>query len=524
MQARSFLTALAAALLSLVLVTTGLLWGLERRSPLRLVDQPLQLPRAARFVPRDAALSVHWLADSARLPAYAQAVAPPRQRRAARDGMRQWRDGAFALAGLDFDAELASWVGPDLSLTLLDASDTPGWVLALTSTDSDGARRFLQRFWQTRSLAGTDLQISSYRGMGLISGRGALVGRDPQPLATALIDDDLVLLASGRGVLERALDVSQLQQQHQLGDEQLGRDIAELDHGMALITASPDALRRWFELPSALSGLEGMVAALQADNADLLVEGRLRWQERIEAAPWAVQQDLVGGSGGRASLMAQLQDPRRLLDPDELHPLAQWLGPVIKRHLAQQPAALALLELDDGPLLLQQQPEGWLLATSHGQPELSAVDDQLKAQGLAQSDLSGDGESIQVWTRLKRQRGRSAGVEASLAVARSADSDRDWWGETLPSLVQRQDSRALEPRLQQWRNLSHHQSTPAQSLMLASKPARTVLADWQPWTLLQAMAGQTLQPRIQGLSLSLEADRQDEGRSVLPVHARLELG
>ena len=100
MQARSFLTALAAAVLSLVLVTTGLLWGLERRSPLHLVDQPLHLPRAARFVPRDAALSLHWLADTARLPAYAQAVAPPRQRRAARDGMRQWRDGAFALAGL----------------------------------------------------------------------------------------------------------------------------------------------------------------------------------------------------------------------------------------------------------------------------------------------------------------------------------------------------------------------------------------------------------------------------------------
>ena len=139
MQARSFLTALAAAVLSLVLVTTGLLWGLERRSPLHLVDQPLQLPRAARFVPRDAALSLHWLADSARLPAYAQAVAPSHQRRAARDGMRQWRDGAFALAGLDFDAELAGWVGPELSLTLLDASDTPGWVLAITSNDTDGA-------------------------------------------------------------------------------------------------------------------------------------------------------------------------------------------------------------------------------------------------------------------------------------------------------------------------------------------------------------------------------------------------
>ena len=129
-----------------------------------------------------------------------------------------------------------------------------------------------------------------------------------------------------------------------------------------------------------------------------------------------------------------------------------------------------------------------------------------------------------MWTRLTRQRGRSAGVEASLALARSTDNDRDWWAETLPALTQRQDVRALEPRLHQWRNLSRLQSAPVQSLMLASTPARAVLAQWQPWSLLQAMAGQTLQSRIQGLSLSLEADRQDEGSSVLPLHARLELG
>ena len=228
MQARSFITAVAAATLSLLLLFAGLLWGIDRRSPVSLVRQPLNLPRAARFVPRDTALSLHWLADPARLPAYAQAVAPAKQRRAARDGARQWRDGAFAMAGLDFDVELASWLGPELSLILLDADDAPGWVLALTSRDDDGARRFLQRFWQTRSLAGTDLQISSYRGMGLISGRGALLGREPQPLATALIDDDMLLLGSGRGVLERVLDVSQLQEQHQLADADLQRQVCLL--------------------------------------------------------------------------------------------------------------------------------------------------------------------------------------------------------------------------------------------------------------------------------------------------------
>ena len=237
---------------------------MNRQSPLQLAEQPLHLPRAARFVPRDADLSLHWLADPGRLPAYAQAVAPASQRRDGRDGARQWREGVFALAGLQFGLELEPWLGEEVSLTLTDGDSNTGWVLALTSRDDDGARRFLQRFWQTRSLAGTDLQISSYRGIGVISGQGALVGHDPQPLATALIDDDLLLVASGRGVLEQALDVSQLPDQHQLGDQRLQRQVAELGEGVALLTASPHALEHWLQLPELVAqrdDLSGLVAS-----------------------------------------------------------------------------------------------------------------------------------------------------------------------------------------------------------------------------------------------------------------------
>ena len=119
---------------------------------------------------------------------------------------------------------------------------------------------------------------------------------------------------------------------------------------------------------------------------------------------------------------------------------------------------------------------------------------------------------------------RQAGVEAELAVARATAADADWWGETLPALAARRDGHALEPRLQQWRWLTGGQQTPTQSLMLASQPAQKLLAQWQPWNLMQAMAGQALLPRIQGLSLGLDADRQDDGSTVLPLHARLELG
>ena len=522
MQARSFITAVAAATLSLLLLTAGLLWGIDRRSPVSLAEQPLQLPRAARFVPRDAAVALHWLADPARLPAYAQAVAPAQQRRAARDGARQWRDGAFALAGLDFESELAGWLGPQLSLIVLDADDAPGWVLALTSRDDDGARRFLQRFWQTRSLAGTDLQISSYRGMGLISGRGALVGREPQPLATALIDDDLLLLGSGRGALERALDVSQLQEQHQLADASLQQQIAGLGNGVALLTASPQALQQWFDLPQDLEGMDGLVAALQPQASDLALTGLMRFRGMDGLEPWPRKGDLVTGAGGRADLMGQFQDPARLLDPDEPHPLARWLGPLILRSLPDHQAAEALMALSHGPLLWQQHAEDWLLATQRQQPSLNSLDDRLGEQGLARSELAGDGETLQVWTRLVRQKGRGAGLGAQLAVAQAPPTDRNWWASSLATLAQRRDARALQPRLQQWQWLSRD-GEPVQGLALGSAPARALLSGWHPWTLVQALAGQPLQRHVQGLSLGFDPDQEDDDGILLPLHARLEL-
>ena len=522
MQARSFITAVAAAILSLLLLTAGLLWGIDRRSPVSLAERPLQLPRAARFVPRDAALSLHWLADPARLPAYAQAVAPAKQRRAARDGARQWRDGAFALAGLDFEAELASWLGPELSLIVLDVDDAPGWVLALTSRDEDGARRFLQGFWQTRSLAGTDLQISSYRGMGLISGRGALLGREPQPLATALIDDDLLLLGSGRGALERALDVSQLQEQHQLADMALQQQLAGLGNGVALLTASSQALQQWFELPQDLEGVDGLVAALQPQASDLAIAALMRFRGQDGLTAWTPKEDLVTGAGGRSDLMAQFQDTARLLDPEELHPLARWLGPLMLRQVNDLPAAEALMTLSHGPLLWQQQSDGWLLATQRQQPALNSLDERLAARGLARSELTGDGETLQVWTRLVRQKGRGAGLGAELAVAQAPPTDRNWWGSSLAALAQRRDTRALQPRLLQWQWLSRD-GDPVQALTLGADPAQELLSDWRPWALIQALAGHPLQPHVQGLSLAVDADQQDDNGLVLPLHARLEL-
>ena len=539
MKARSFLLAVAAAVLVLLTTALGLWWAMAQQSPLKIVGQALVLPRAARFVPKDASLSLHWLSDPVRMPAYAQAVAPVSRRRQARDSTQQLRDGAFALAGLDFVGELADWIGPQVSLSLLaPVADAPaGWVLALTSLDQDGAKRFLQRFWQTRSLAGTDLQISRYRGMGVISGRGALLGREPQPIATALIDDDLLLIASSRGVLEQSLDVSQLDALHQLGDSALEADLKQLGRGAALLTADPAAMATWLGMPSSISDrddLVGLVAALDPKGTALNLDAVLRFRQPLGSAGngLMLSQSLMRSAGGSASALAVLSDPAALLSPQSDAPVAQWLAPVLQETLQTLGAegASAVVGLDAGPLLWEQGEEGWLLGTSSDQPGLEAVDADLQAKGLVRSALPSDGSALEVWTRLARQRQRGeASLQAQLAVALERESGQDWWGQTLDALTTRQDHAALEPRLDQLRALQDEGAAPlAQQLALATEPSRAQLQKWRPWSLIQSVAGQPLLPAVQELALAAGPDQEEgagqAGSNRLRLRAQLRFG
>ena len=539
MKARSFLLAVAAAVLVLLTTALGLWWAMAQQSPLKLVGQPLVLPRAARFVPKDASLSLHWLSDPVRMPAYAQAVAPVSRRRQARDSTRQLRDGAFALAGLDFVGELADWIGPQVSLSLLaPVADAPaGWVLALTSLDQDGAKRFLQRFWQTRSLAGTDLQISRYRGMGVISGRGALLGREPQPIATALIDDDLLLIASSRGVLEQSLDVSQLDALHQLGDAALEADLKQLGRGAALLTADPVAMAKWLGMPSSISDhddLVGLVAALEPKGTALNLDAVLRFRQPLESVGngVALSQSLMRSAGGSASALALLSDPAGLLSPQSEDPIAQWLAPVLEETLQTlgDEGASAVVGLDAGPLLWEQGKEGWLLGTSSDQPGLEAVDADLQAKGLVRSALPSDGSVLEVWTRLARQRQRGeASLQAQLAVALERESGQDWWGQTLDALTTRQDHSAIKPRLDQLRALQDEGEAPlAQQLALATEPSRAQLQKWRPWSLIQSVAGRPLLPAVQELAMAAGPDQEEgvgqAGSNRLRLRAQLRFG
>ncbi|MEB3256467.1 MAG: DUF3352 domain-containing protein [Synechococcaceae cyanobacterium] len=543
MKGRPFL----AVVLALALLASGLGlggWALVlRRSPLALQHQALALPRAARFVPAQVPLALFLGSDGEQPVAYARAVAPIRGRRAAADAVERLRDGAFAAAGLDYRDELASWLAPGIALALFDgglpapaappaspptavAAPPPGgWLLALASRDGAGARHFLQRFWQTRSLAGTDLQVSSYRGMGLISGRGALVGAEPVPLATALVDDDLVLIASGRGVLEQALDVSQIEELNLAGQPRLQQGIERLGEGVGLLVTRPAALERWLGLPLP-AGEEArpgaLLAALRPQGRSLALDALLALPApaALPMAEVSRQRSLLEGLAGQPSSLALVQDPAAWLAQPLLAPLVRRA--VLPDGASPLPALVAAA--DGGPLLAADGPQGWQLGTPDDQPAPETIEAALAAEGLIAAPLELPERTALVWTRLRAgearpaRRGGDDQLQASLAGWRTTEAGQAWWGSGLALLEARPAGAAAAPALLQRLDELAQPQAPLR-WALAADPARRLLGPWRPWRLLTALAGGGPETPVRSLALALEP----EG-TTLHLRAQLELG
>ena len=526
MKARPFLAVVLASLMALLAIAGTAWWWVLAHSPLQLQHHNLSMPLAARFVPRQAPLSLFVFSDGRQLEGYARAVAPSRQRRQAVEAVAALRDGAFAAAGLDYASELAGWLAPETGLALLaDRVDAPpsGWLLSLRSRDPEGARRFLQRFWQTRSLAGTDLQVSSYRGMGLISGRGGLVGQSAQPLATALINDDLVLIASGRGVLEQALDVSQIDELNQASSPAFQASLRQLGQGVALISAGPGALqdRLW-------PGAASLVAAVRPEGASLALEARIELADGVNLGP-AADPD---GPGAAALLQAYRGDADSLAVLQAPADWPQQLQGLLQRVLAVESEAMParVAAADHGPLLWAQDPLGWQLGSAAHSPDPQQLQDTLRAAGLVEAPLQLQGQTVQVWTRLaaitpaalRKQRGETdPHLQATLLGAHTlpAAGSTDapvWWAQSLALLSQQ-----LQQRQQPRQRLAQLEALAApQALLrwaLAAAPAGDLLQQWQPWQLVSGLAGRPLTDAVQGLALAVEP-----GSGELLLKARLQ--
>ena len=190
---------------------------------------------------------------------------------------------------------------------------------------------------------------------------------------------------------------------------------------------------------------------------------------------------------------------------------------------------LRSIGLDDGPLLWLQQAEGWIAGT-RPRPSRSRSVDERSCRRRA--------SPVRPWPATdNRCRSGHVWPDSVVMVRRPSRLNWPWrWNANPVCLGGARRwmacvaDRRLDQRLQQWQRLQDGGQIPlAQLLDWPITQSDHLMVSWRPWRLVQALAGRSLLPAVQGLAIAGGADQEDQpvqdGRvSSLRLRARLQLG
>jgi len=334
------------------------------------------------------------------------------------------------------------------------------------------------------------------------------------------------LIASGRGVLEQALDVSQIDELNQAASAPLQKAIQRLGEGVALLTARPEAMEQWLGLPVGedAAAVE-LVLALTPQGSGLQVDGLAQLREALPSLG-PVNTELLRQVQVAADSLALLTNPAQLLADQDANGWSSLLGPALTQALQRENGPLPALvaAADSGPLLWAHQAEGWLLGTRADRPAAETLQPALEADGYSASPLESRGQTLQAWTRLESKpvKGNPDQLQAQLAGARASQGGVAWWGQGLAILNQQHEGRrSPQERLDQLELLGSPQA-PFQWSMDA-QAAQGLLSHWKPWRLVGTLSSSSLTPMVDGAALSLEPDGSEQRslriRALLQLHS-----
>ena len=533
MKVRPFPLVLAATLVFLFQLTLVPKRAMALSEPMLLPNHQIQLPQTARFFPKDASLTMHWMLDPKKIPEYLGNTARSKKKEEIRKDSKKLIEGFFALTGLNFDSELAEWIGPRISFALFESDQLDksfGWLMALSNQDENSEKRFLQSFWEKQSLKGIELKINNYRGVDIISGNVITSNNNSNILSTASVNNEILLIASDKSVLQNSLNVSQLSKSNQSGNQELRESIQGLDDGIALVTVSPKSLHSIFSLPLRISqreDLNGFVGSIQSNGRNIALDGVLDFQSTaIEPEKYEEESlSLLASAGGPAEGIAIINSPSEILNKSNPNPIAQWIGPVLDNRLQKTSgiAAQAITNSDKGALIWLKEPDGWVIGTIKGNPLISNIDEVLRENNETRSELLINNNKLLVWSKLITKSIQTVDMlETKIDIILSQESETNWWSDTLAAIQQKsQDGLQLrENQLKQLRKSAENQ--PTLELALNSNQAQQELSNWYPLRILQSIAGRSLTPILQGFSFSIDANEGIDNSSI-SLRARLDI-
>jgi Protein of unknown function (DUF3352) len=208
MKSRSFFSALALAVVILLLVGGWGAYGLASSSPIGAKASLAGMPSSSIFISQRSPIVTSFFGSPDRLIFGGLAVTPPLKRREMQTELKQFQRRLLEGTHLNYGRDIRPWAG-DLTWAMTatdwdrdgENGQEPGYLMAIATDQPEQAKASLEKFWQRRAGKGAKLAFENYLGVPIVS--------DSKAWASGMVGDRFVLFANHPKVLHDALNNAQ---------------------------------------------------------------------------------------------------------------------------------------------------------------------------------------------------------------------------------------------------------------------------------------------------------------------------
>ncbi len=250
MKLRSLTIAIIVGIVALLVVGTNAYgWISAHRSMLLLTSDRSQPPATAVFVPKNSPAAISLLVNIDDLASLNRLATPAAQHQPARQAIKQWKQQLGDRLHLDYQREIAPWLGAEMTFAITDLdfnhgadhrqnSSQPGYLAVLSSRNPQISSQKIQAWWD-QQVAAKRLKFDSYQGV-------KIGYNDRDKLASAIVGDRYILFANHPKVLREAINNLQATNLSILDSPDYQQVLAANNHHkIGIGYARLPALKRW---------------------------------------------------------------------------------------------------------------------------------------------------------------------------------------------------------------------------------------------------------------------------------------
>ncbi len=521
MKANPFVFSLGLTLVLIVVATLGIWKESNTNKPLKLDIQTIEVPDSGRYIPKNSYLTIHFNIDANQIPKYIASLSTQKKHNLALNKGNTFRNGLFALIGLDFEQDLSKWIKPRFSFSILNNVGVPNekaWLLALEGINNDATQNFITSYWEKQSSSGLEIEKEEFEGEYIIHEINQNLENDNQSISMSLFDNNVLIVSSDKQVIEQAIQVSKDPSKNQLFDNELKETIANLDDGSALITASSEALQSFLQVPALVVEKikpSGFAASVKAEGNKIFLDSYFKFNENFNFMGTNNNNDVIPFNYQELNLenIAIINKATKLIDIDKADIYSKWFGDLFRKSLLdfQTPISNIIVELEKDELIIGTNTKGWLLGVK-GDDILSKIESILEDQGFNKSIVNLQDKTITVWSKLVVKREELLyELFPKIELILSKTPNINLWTNDISLLEERHRENQSGQQIDQLNQIvTKPEIETTQKLSLGEDSTQRILNSWKPWQIIKTGVSKAPNLKATHLELNVGEDNQNE--------------